>query len=61
MALPPGRLRLATRPNRTGLSAPTKTIGIVVVALLAASADPRPVVTMTATPNRTNSAASAGS
>ena len=36
--LPPGRLRLATRPSWTGSPPVAKTIGIVVVAALAASA-----------------------
>ena len=36
--LPPGRARLATRPSLTGSSATVKTMGIVVVAALAASA-----------------------
>src|SRR4029434_745727 len=35
--LPPGRLRLATRPSWTGSKPRLKTIGIVVVAALAAS------------------------
>ena len=34
--LPPGRARLATRPSLTGSWLPTKTMGIVVVAALAA-------------------------
>ena len=38
VALPPGRARLATRPSLTGSSPTPKTIGIVVVAALAASA-----------------------
>ena len=38
VTLPPGRLRLATRPSLTGSSPVAKTIGIVVVAALAASA-----------------------
>ena len=38
VALPPGRARLATRPNLTGSSRTPKTIGIAVVAALAASA-----------------------
>jgi len=60
--LPPGRARLATRPSRTGSSATTKTMGIVVVAALAAKAERGPpVAAMTATCRRTNSAASAGS
>ena len=37
--LPPGRARLATRPSLTGSSATAKTMGIVVVAALAASAE----------------------
>ena len=36
--LPPGRLRLATRPTSTGSVPSMKTIGIVVVAAFAASA-----------------------
>ena len=36
--LPPGRARLATRPSLTGSSPTTKTMGIVVVAALAANA-----------------------
>jgi hypothetical protein len=39
VTFPPGRLRLATRPNRTGWLIPAKTIGIVEVAALAASAE----------------------
>jgi hypothetical protein len=35
VGLPPGRAKLATRPNLTGSSATPKTIGIVVVAALA--------------------------
>ena len=38
VALPPGRARLATRPSWTGSSPTPKTIGIVAVAALAASA-----------------------
>jgi len=37
--LPPGRLNLATRPTATGLVAVLKTIGMVVVAALAARAE----------------------
>ena len=60
--LPPGRARLATRPSLTGSSPTTKTMGIVVVAALAANAAAvLPVVAITATCRRTNSAASAGS
>jgi hypothetical protein len=35
--LPPGRLKLATKPSLTGSAPVTKTIGIVVVAALAAA------------------------
>src|SRR5262249_24422945 len=44
--LPPGRLRLATRPSLTGSSPTAKTMGIVVVAALAANGavGPPPVV-----------------
>ena len=59
--LPPGRARLATRPSLTGSSPTPKTIGIVVVAALAASAAWLPAsVAITATRRRTKSAASAG-
>jgi hypothetical protein len=44
VALPPGRLRLATSPNLTGSSLLVNTIGIVAVACLAANADPMPPV-----------------
>src|SRR6516165_629406 len=61
VALPSGRARLATRPSLTGSSATPKTIGIVVVAALAARAPvPKPGVTITATRLRTSSAMSAG-
>ena len=39
VTLPPGRLRLATRPSLTGSPPVTKTIGTVVVAALAARAE----------------------
>jgi hypothetical protein len=39
VTLPPGRLRLATRPNLTGSPPLAKTIGIAVVAALAAIAE----------------------
>src|SRR5439155_6976638 len=54
--LPPGRARLATRPILTGSSAKRKTIGIVEVAALAASA-PLARVAITVTWRRTKSAA----
>src|SRR5262245_22136359 len=57
---PPGRARLATRPSLTGSSARMKTMGIVVVAALAANA-PFESVAITATCRRTSSVASAGS
>src|SRR5262249_12494011 len=61
VALPPGRLRLATKPILTGSPPTVNTIGIVDVAALAASAEGSPpVVARTATPRRTRSAASAG-
>ena len=41
MTLPPGRARLTTRPAPTGSEAFVITMGIVVVALLAANADRR--------------------
>ncbi len=57
MRFPPGRARLVTNPAATG-SAAVKTIGIVPVADLAASAvaDP-PVATIRSTGRRTSSAA----
>src|SRR6516225_571194 len=39
VTLPPGRLMLATRPRSTGLSLLVKTIGIVLVACMATSAE----------------------
>jgi hypothetical protein len=47
--LPPGRLRLATRPDWTGSTPELKTIGIVSVAALAANAGGTPAATITAT------------
>jgi hypothetical protein len=56
VALPPGRLRLATMPSWTGSPAVINTMGIVVVAAFAASAGGGPpAVTMTATRRRTRS------
>jgi len=50
VALPPGRPKLATKPDFTGSVPPVKTIGIDVVAALAASAGALPpVATITAT------------
>src|SRR5262249_61679380 len=48
--LPPGRARLATRPNLTGSSATRKATGMVVVAALAANDEGiPPVAAITAT------------
>src|SRR5262249_21386511 len=58
--LPPGRARLVTRPSLTGSSGTPKTMGIVVVAALAANAA-EPSAAITETWRRTRSAASAGS
>src|SRR5262245_57663712 len=61
VTLPPGRLRLGTRPSATGSPPVTKTIGMVVVAAFAASAGGVPVTaTITVTSRRTRSANSAG-
>ena len=49
VTLPPGRLRLATRPSRTGSEPSSKTIGMVVVAAFAASAAGVLVAAITAT------------
>jgi hypothetical protein len=54
-------LRLATSPASTGSVDNTNTIGIVLVAALAASVAGVPPVTITFTPRRTRSAAIAGS
>ena len=56
VALPPGRARLATRPLPTGSLAIAKTMGMTSVACLTAT-PALPVVTMTSTLSRTNSAA----
>ena len=59
--LPPGRLKLATRPARTGSLPARKTIGIAEVAFFAASAGKLPPwVTMTLTLRPTRSAANSG-
>src|SRR5262249_15111223 len=57
---PPGRARLATNPLLTGSVSFAMTMGIVVVASLAARVANVPVVTTTSTLRRTSSAASAG-
>jgi hypothetical protein len=62
VTLPPGRLRLATSPVPIGSPPATKTIGMLGVAALAASAVTfPPAVAITATRRSTSSAASAGS
>ena len=59
--LPPGLARLATKPYLTGSWETEKTMGIVVVAALAASAVAKPAAAaITATCRRTRSAASSG-
>jgi hypothetical protein len=61
VALPPGRLRLPTSPVSTGSVAVTKTIGMIAVAALAATAaGVLPGAAITATLWRTRSAANAG-
>ena len=49
VTLPPGRLRLATKPILTGSPPQTKRTGIVAVAALAASGAGPPVATINAT------------
>ena len=56
----PGRLKLATRPNSTGLTPVTKTIGMLAVAALAAIAGGVVFAKTTLTFNRTSSSASVG-
>src|SRR5258708_33982360 len=57
VTLPPGLFRLATRPRATGSEASWNTIGIVLVAALAAIADGAPATgTITATLRATKSA-----
>ena len=60
VTLPPGRARLATKPAPTGSAALAITMGMVVVALLAANADGVPETTIRSTLRRTSSAASSG-
>src|SRR4029077_13474956 len=57
--LPPGLFRLATSPTATGSVAVSKTIGIVVVAALAANDEAASDAAITVTRRRTRSAASA--
>ena len=60
VTLPPGRARLATKPAPTGSPAFVITMGMVVVALLAANAAGVPETTIRSTLRRTRSAASSG-
>jgi hypothetical protein len=61
VALPPGRLRLTTRPAATGSPGQVNTIGMVAVAALAASvAGWLETATTTATRRRTRSAVNSG-
>ena len=62
MTLPPGRARLSTRPASTGsIPPPVITMGIVLVAFLAAwIVVTPPATTMISTLRRTSSAASSG-
>jgi len=60
--LPPGRVKLATRPNSIGWLTLAKTIGIAEVAFFAASGGGMPPpVAITSTLRPTRSAANAGS
>ena len=58
--LPPGRAKLATRPSLTGSPTKVKTIGVVEVALFAASVGGEAMVTIKSTLRPTRSAANAG-
>ena len=60
VTLPPGRARLATKPAPTGSPAFVITIGMVVVAFLAANTAGAPEATIRSTLRRTRSAASSG-
>src|SRR5207247_20370 len=60
ISLPPGRAKLATKPSPTGSGKPVITIGMVVVAFLAANTGALPTATIRFTFRRTKSAASSG-
>jgi len=60
VTLPPGRLRLETRPRSIGSAPVAKTIGMVVVAALLASAAGGERATIASTESDTRSAANAG-
>jgi hypothetical protein len=53
VTLPPGPLKLATKPILMGSTPPAKMIGMVAVAVLAASAAGVVLAVITATPRRT--------
>src|SRR5262249_7861233 len=59
--LPPGRLRLATKPTLTGSAPMTNIMGVVAVTALLACAASVPAPTIAATCRRTRSAAGLGS
>src|SRR5690348_846788 len=61
VTLPPGRARLITSPSATGSPTVAKTMGMLLVACLAARAAIVPVATITSTLSATSSAARAGS
>jgi len=60
VTFPPGLAKLETNPSSTGSAAAAKTMGIVLLAFLAASIATRELVTMTSTLRRTTSAARSG-
>src|SRR5262249_22363045 len=61
VTLPPGRARLSTRPASTGSSpAPSKTMGIILVAFIAARTAGSPDTKRISTLSRSSSAASSG-
>src|SRR5262249_15443801 len=60
VTLPPGRLRLETRPRSTGSAPIAKTIGLVVVAALVATAAGGESATIAATGSDTRSATIVG-
>ena len=60
VTFPPGRARLSTNPAETGSDRLKQTMGIVLVAFLAARASLTPGVTITSTLRRTSSSAKPG-
>src|SRR6516162_9574699 len=61
VTLPPGCISVSTRPRETGSSTPTRTIGIVAFALVAASVAGVPAVTRIVAPEPISSLTMAGS